>query len=171
MWWQDRLPALLSLSFVLGLHGVPGLIIMFMYLLCTAQPQNILLLLFTDSFYGGQPAIKLWVQHLLLYSLQRKGLLNRFGASSYSYSATNAHLGAAQYDCSLLLFATSFEAKSSLWHWQPSMGQTVLYQWGNWKPACTASSNMAAGFSLAFWLGGKKRVKWNLFGLKTYFCL
>lgn len=34
MWWQDRLPALLSLLFVLGLLSVPGLIIESMYRLC-----------------------------------------------------------------------------------------------------------------------------------------
>lgn len=45
--------------------------------------------------------------------------------SSYSYSFTDAHMEAAQYYYSLVLFNSGFEAKSSPWHGQPPVEETV----------------------------------------------
>lgn len=76
MWWQDRLPALLSLSFVPGLHGVPALIIMSVYLHCTERPQNTPLPLFTSA-YRGQQAFKLQVRHLYSFTICKERFVER----------------------------------------------------------------------------------------------
>lgn len=107
-------------------------------------------LLFTDSLYGGRAALKPPLQHLLLYSLQRK----RFAASFYSYGSTNAHsgglLGAATACCRrrrrsprALKQSQGFDTGSDRW------GKQVCSNEGSGNLASTARSNMAAGFSRA----------------------
>lgn len=92
MWWQDRLPALLSLSFVLGLHGVPPPPHPCSYhhvrvpVLALSTPrQNTPL--FTSA-YRGQQAFKLpGTKHFLLLQFAKKALLNGPEAlSTFSFS-------------------------------------------------------------------------------------
>lgn len=123
---------------------VPGLIIVSMYLLCTEQPHNALLLLFTDSLYGGQPALKLWVRHLPFYSFWRKGLLNGFAASSYSYGSANAHLEAP------------FSARHHLLK-QRQVFDSGNLQWDKQYHTAGCSRNMTAGFSLSLMTRWKKK--------------
>lgn len=152
MRWQDRLPALLSLSFVPGLLGVPALIIVSMYLRCTAQPpKHTATLLFTGSLYGGQPALKLRLQHFLFYSLQRKGLQRLLLPHTALQRRTWGLLGTTKpfYSSPLALKQRQvFDTGSHQWDKQFCPNEGNL--------ACTASSNMAAGFSLAVWLGGER---------------
>lgn len=125
---------------------VPGLIIVSMYLLCTEQSHNALLLLFTDSLYGGQPALKLWVRHLPFYSFWRKGLLSGFAASSYSYGSANAHLEAP------------FSARHHLLN-QRQVFDSGNLQWDKQYHTAGCSRNMTAGFSSSLMTRGKKTRK------------
>lgn len=66
MWWQDRLPALLSLSFVLGLLSVPR---PYHQVRVPAPLRDFCL---PTLYGGGRPALKPSLQRLLLFSFHWK---------------------------------------------------------------------------------------------------
>lgn len=152
MWWQDRLPALLSLSFVLGLLSVPGLIIVSVYLLCSAQPQNTPLpLLFLFLFFfavplrGGQAALKLCLSNIYSSTLWKERVC-----------WTGVFLFIQLYRCALRDCSVWLQPSSvcyQLWSEIKSLTLAATGGVNSTEPmrelAHSASSNMAAGLSLA----------------------
>lgn len=132
MWWQDRLPALLSLSFVPGLLGVPPVL---SSCPCTCSAPLSLKKKHTAAsvywlFIWRARRIKATAATFTPLQFAKKKVCSLF-LFIRLYKCTLG--GAAR--CSYSLpppppLATSFEAESRR---QRPVGQTGLLQWGEWK--------------------------------------
>lgn len=144
MWWQDRLPALLSLSFALGLLGVPGLIIQSMYLLCSSNPWTLGGFCLPALYVEARAALK----PLLSYSPYRK---NRSAASSHSESSSNVQRTNTAFYCSPPALKQSQVFDTGSHH------RGKHNQWGRWRLCFNSKQKYGSCVSSSFMLGGKRR--------------